>query len=638
MHRINDDYIRDFFGISADEAGEKELADIKSRLVPLRFDHGQDICTIEGEPDGMFFLESGTAIVLSRDGEQINVMREGQYFGEYAVLARQKRLSTVRSQGRTTVYRLNSGDMMDILSRHPDIYGELMKRVYGQVSNKHTQVIALSRMQRGMLQSPHNQTPMTALKMLVHYGIVALIFAAALLLPSDSAVPLFLVPLAFMIVYAFITRRTVESLVISGMLAAVLVYRSGISAGYTDALMDTMISPDNVFTVLVMALMGAVVTLIEYSGAVTAFRKLAGSRLRSRRGVRLSAVAMMAVTSIDDGLNLLCASAGLRSAADEQRSPREEQALMMSMLPTVLCSFSPLSLWGIFVIGILVPINSGGFGLFCRSIPFNFFSVVALAAMLLFSFGLLPRSGALKKAETRVKAGGELWPAGSERYLVKDETETWGRISNLLIPIAVLALSSVAVRSIVSGSFVVDSACGLMLTLIVMFFLYCSQKLMSPEQFAEQLLNGIESMTLPIVLYLLSICFSTMLDRLEIARYFDGLIEVLDSVSQLIPAMLFSASTLLTVALGSSWSMYAIAFPIALHLGGMLGLSLPLCAGAVCAAGIAGEKLCVVSGDSLYVANAIGCDPKAVLRVRLPYSAAFALISLLMYIAAGLIM
>lgn len=637
MHRIDDDYIRDFFGIASDEEGDKELADIRSRLVPLRFDHGQDICTIDGEPDGMFFLESGTAIVLSREGEQINIMREGQYFGEYAVLARQKRLSTVRSQGRTTVYRLNSGDMMDILSRHPDIYGELMKRVYGQVSNKHTQVIALSRMQRGMLQAPGNQTPMTLRRLLLHYGAVAVIFAAALLLPADTAFPLFAVPLAFMIIYAFVTRRTVESLVISGMLAAVLVYRSGISVGYTDALMETMVSPDNVFTVLVMALMGAVVTLIEYSGAVTAFRKLADSRLRSRRGVRLSAAAMMAVTSIDDGLNLLCASSGLRSAADEQRSPREEQALMMSMLPTVLCSFSPLSLWGIFVIGILVPINSGGFGLFCRSIPFNFFSVVSLAAMLLFSFGLLPRSKALKKAETRVNAGGELWPSGSEKYLVRDETETWGRIYNLLIPIGVLALSSVAVRSIVSGSFVVDSACGLTFTLIVMFFLYCSQKLMSPEQFAEQLLAGIESMTLPIVLYLLSICFSTLLDRLEIALYFDGLIEVLDPVSRLIPAMLFSASTLLTVALGSSWSMYAIAFPIALHLGGMLGLPPALCVGAVCAAGIAGEKLCVVSGDSLYVGNAIGCDPKAVLRVRLPYSAAFALISLLLYVAAGFI-
>ena len=35
------------------------------------------------EPDGMYFLESGTAVVLDREGEQINVLREGQYFGEY---------------------------------------------------------------------------------------------------------------------------------------------------------------------------------------------------------------------------------------------------------------------------------------------------------------------------------------------------------------------------------------------------------------------------------------------------------------------------------------------------------------------------------------------------------------------------
>ena len=94
--RIDDDFLRDFFGIKADAEGKRELADIRKRLERVQFDHNQDICTIDQEADGMYFLESGTAVVLDRDGEQINVMRAGSYFGEYAVLSGGRRLSTVR--------------------------------------------------------------------------------------------------------------------------------------------------------------------------------------------------------------------------------------------------------------------------------------------------------------------------------------------------------------------------------------------------------------------------------------------------------------------------------------------------------------------------------------------------------------
>ena len=64
-------------------------------------------------------------------------------------------------------------------------------------------------------------------------------------------------------------------------------------------------------------------------------------------------------------------------------------------------------------------------------------------------------------------------------------------------------------------------------------------------------------------------------------------------------------------------------------------MSLPLFAGAVIGAGVAGEMLCVFTSDSLSIGNAIGCDPKAIVKVRMPYSLAFTGISLLLYLAAG---
>jgi Na+/H+ antiporter NhaC len=636
-HLIDDDFLRSFFGLGDTQEDLNELEDIRSRLIRLQFKDGEDICTVDAEPDGMYFLESGVALVLDRDGEQLNVMHEGTYFGEYGVLAQQRRLSTVRSRGRTVVYKLTNEDMMAILSRHQELYGEFMKRVYSQVSHKHSQLLTLSRMQRGVLRTPGNRAPISRRQLLLQYGTLGLIFLlTALFLPADTVLPVFILPLAVMLVHVVITRRTLESLIAGGLMGALLVYRQGLSTGYTDALMETMSSLDNVYTVLVMALMGGMVTLIEASGAVTAFKKQADKRIKSKRGALLATLGILAVTAIDDALNLLCAVGSLRTVADEQKVPREDSGFLLSFLPTVLCSFFPFSLWGIFVVGAITPvIGKGAFSLLCRSIPLNFFSIVALLACVLFCFGLLPRNKVLREARKRVEEGGELWPAGSERYIPQEEEQFWGSLWNLVFPVILLAVGSLAVRSLYSGTMAADSAVGLVFTLMVMFLVYCGQGLLSPEEFFEHLVRGIENSALPIILYLLTMCFTALLQEEALGQVFDSLALALGVYKGIIPAGLFLLFTLLTLALGSSWAMFVIGFPAAIHMCVRTGLPLALCTGAICAAGIAGEKCCAFTSDNQTVGSAIGCDPVRVLRVRVPYSLLFSAIALALYAVVG---
>ena len=634
---IDASYLRGFFGIPDTPEGNAEVAELQQKLERIEYRHGQDICTIDGEADGMYFLESGTAVVLDRDGQQINIMHEGQYFGEYGVLSGQRRLSTVRSHGKTLVYRLSSSDMMDTLRRHPDTYGELMKRVYAQVTQKHKELLTLSRIHRGVLQHPNRQAPLTLLQTLLRYGAVALLMILSLiLLPANAAFPVFVLPLLFMLVYVLLTRQTIESLIISGIYAALLYGRSGLAVSYTDAFLETFGNADNIFTVFVMALIGGFVALIEASGAVTALRKTIERRCRDARGLKLTIFAILLVTAIDDFLGELCASGSTNRTAEKQRVTCEERALLLSFLPTVMCSFIPISLWAIFVIGSINP-NAGGepVSLFIRAIPFNFFSIVTLVAMLLFCFDRLPLSRQLKDARARAEQGGPLWPEGSERFLLQDDGEVWGRSRNLLLPVAVLALASLTLRSVFSHSFALDSACGLVAALIFMFLLYCAQGLMSPEQFTEHLISGIQSMAMPIILYLLTMCLSSLLNQHAMGEYFDDAVFVLEPISSLLPSALFLISMLFTVALGSSWAMYAIAFPVAIRMALAVGIHVPLCVGAVCSAGIAGEMLCIFTSDSTSVGASIGCNPSAVLGVRIPYGIAFSVISLLLYIAAG---
>lgn len=637
MKKINEEFIAEFFGIGDSPEEKKELAHITGKLKRLVFENNTDICTIDDDPDGMFFIESGTAIVLGRDGSQLNVLHNGQYFGEYAVLSGEKRLSTVRAHGRCVVYKMESEDLLDYLREHRAVYSEFMKRVYSQVSSKHAHILTLSGRKRGVLNHPANDIPMTKKQIAIHYSILFLIYILAyFLVPVNTTVPVFILPLILMLLYVLITKRTIESLLVSSILAAVLVYRNGMFAGLTDAILDTMGEMDNVFTVLVMALIGGMINLITVSGGVTAFEKKAAKIEKTPKSVFLTSMGIMAATSIDDGLNLLCASYASHFPAKKCGIVREKLALFYSLLPTVLSSFLPLSLWGIYVIGTLAATEkTGSTELFCRSIPYNFFSIITLIAMLLFSFGLLPKNRQLKEAEKRYKETSALWPSGSEGFLNYHSREVWGKISNVMLPILVLAVSSLAVRSLLSKKFVLDSAVGLMVAIAFMFILYTIRGIMSPEQFIDNLVDGIAGSMLPIILYLLTMCFASLLDSLGLHLYMESIIDVFDKTVVLLPVITFVFSLLLTIALGSSWSMYAIIFPIVLNLVKTMGLNPAFFVGVIAGAGIAGEKICPFTAEGTDVGIAVGINPAAAQKVRISYSLALSGITAFVYLISG---
>ncbi|MCQ2539936.1 MAG: cyclic nucleotide-binding domain-containing protein [Acetatifactor sp.] len=494
---VTKEYIRNFFCLGNDESSDAELETIYARLERISFENGENICVIDDDPDGMYFLESGTVVVLNREEEQVNLMYEGQYFGEYAVLSHTKRLSTVQAAGRCTVYKLSEWDMQDILAQHPGIYGEFMKRVYAQLTKKHTKILEVTRMRRRNIADKRNQKPMPLGQMCLCYGITtAIIVLLGVFSACFPKVPMFFAPLILMLGYALITRRIVEAMLVGSLSASVILYRGAFLTGFADDLFTTVGNPDSVGTAIDMSLMGCVVALTLASGSVTSFRKHMQKRVKTRRGAKLATLGIMMTSAIDEDLCTYCAAESAFETVDEQKIPHEEMALIYGLAPTVLCSFVPFSMWGIWVMGTFNPIADGNsFMLYVRSIPYNFFSILTLLALILFCFGGLPLTKQLKEARKRVKEGGNLWPKGSEAYLNQDRTATWGHAYNLILPILVMIIATCLVRTISGGTFEADTNVGLMVTLIFMFFLYCGQRIISPDNFIRKATDGFRRAT-----------------------------------------------------------------------------------------------------------------------------------------------
>ena len=98
------------------------LTALAQRSMQEKFADGEDIVR-QGEPgDKLYLLTRGAADVLVTDGgaeRRVNTLKEGDYFGEYAILTGGERTATVRTTQATEVYSLAKADFADLVESDP---------------------------------------------------------------------------------------------------------------------------------------------------------------------------------------------------------------------------------------------------------------------------------------------------------------------------------------------------------------------------------------------------------------------------------------------------------------------------------------------------------------------------------------
>jgi Na+/H+ antiporter NhaC/CRP-like cAMP-binding protein len=611
-------------------------------LVRCEYAHGEAICRVGETASCMFFIESGKVEVLNKDDFPINEMEEGDFFGEYAVITASERLSTVCSNGGTIVYRMDKDDVFSGLNYNPTVYGNIIKQLYNQISHKHQQLRTVTSKRRGLIRSNQNQRKTSVTKLTVNYGIVSLIFLLALLLPPVEALsPIwYFLPILFLMFSIIITKRTMGSFVLACMLTMVMLYKEGFLLGFFDNTLKIISDKTIMEIVLLIALLGAVTRLLACSGAVNALRRLAVERIKTRRGSMFSSFLCMVFVFIDDHLSLEITGMSFMPVEDRKRVPREMSAFIMGMTPGAVNILVPFSIWGVYLAGILiVTVGDDGMGIFLRSIPYNFMAILTLIFVFAASIGILPLFGKMKKAYERVENGGRLWPPHSEQYLTEEENAPRGSLINLFLPLILIPIVSVVAGMVLQGAFYVHIGIGLLVTLIVMFVMYCFQRLMTPEEFFDNIIIGIEHSLVPIILLILTFCFSSGIKQIGVVEWLGYIVPaIIGGNYWLLPAVLFLTFTLITVVWGSSWSIYAIGLPIAIQLAAAVDGNMALYAGTICAAGIAGDSLSIHQSDNYDVAAVVGCEPNALFLARLPYFIFITVLSFGAYLITGIVL
>ncbi len=429
------------------------------------------------------------------------------------------------------------------------------------------------------------------------------------------------------------SRRPLEALIAGSLLGHILLSGAGFPAAFLTNLQAVIAEPTSVWIVLVVALFGALIGVIARSGGAAAFGRALSRRVRTARGLQLSACGLGVLTFVDDYLNALAVGAAFRGAADRVGVSRPRLAYLVDSTAAPICVLVPASTWAVFVAGLFesngVAEAGGGGALYLSILPFLLYPWLALGLVLAFAAGLVPALGPMRAA-----VGPKQGATSSVRAPALDEgleAETAGAARHpallpwsFLIPILALPAATLVFGgdALYGVSFAIALALGLAL-------LSGPRGTLGP--LAEGAVLGMEKMVYPLGIVLVSFVLRDVNADLGLTEF------VLESVrpvasAWMLPALVFVALSLVCFASGSFWGAYAVSLPVVLGLAVELQAPLPLTLGALVSAGAFGSHACFYGDATVLAARSAGCPILDHARTQLPYAliaAAFAFVGFL---------
>lgn len=454
-----------------------------------------------------------------------------------------------------------------------------------------------------------------------------------------------LIPAVFLIVYILFTKRVVEGLVLSSILGIIMISRpETVGEGtwafnafskFSDTLMKTLLDEDIVWLIIVCGLMGSIIALLEKSGGAFAFGEWASKRAKDQKTALVWVWILGIVVFIDDYLNSLTVGSCMTNVTDKYKTPREYLAYIVDSTAAPACALIPISTWAVFVAKILetnkwAP-EGEGLAYFIKTIPYNFYSIIALFIVPMVIYGIVPIFGPMKQAVERVNAGGPLAPAGSEKIDIRagKEMETYpdARIIDMFIPIAVLVGATVFFDN--------DMQLGVLFTMGFMFVYNLSMGHMTPEEFVDVSMHGFKNMCLPLLLMVLAFLFGNVNKEIYFTDYVIKSAAAIVNPTML-PFVVFLALGCTEFIMGSNWGMYIIALPIVIPLAQSLNANMTLSVAAVLSAGVFGSHICFYSDATVITSAACGCDNLRHSITQFPFGLLAAFFTAILYLGCGI--
>ncbi len=463
-----------------------------------------------------------------------------------------------------------------------------------------------------------------------------------------------LIPPLIAIALALITKEVFSSLFIGLVCGGLLVSEFSVLGTIDTVINKGLISAvsDTAGIFIFLVILGILVALINRTGASAAFGRWAKANIKSRAGAQVATFILGVLIFIDDYFNCLTVGSVMLPVTDSHRVSRAKLAYLIDATAAPICMIAPISSWAAAVAGYAEGTPYTGLELFCRAIPYNFYSLLTFVFILGIIF-LKVDFGPMARHERNAIEKGDLFSEGGEVDTGDRPFENAkGKLGDLLIPI--ILLIAICVFALVYNGgilddkgFIVafsdtDATVGLpwggLLALLLTILYLIARRVISAREAANCIPKGFCAMVPAILILTFATALKNMTSALEAKEYIAGLMEgSAASLNMLLPAVIFVVACVLAFATGTSWGTFGILIPIVVNIfqtgDSLLFIGMSAClAGAVC-----GDHCSPISDTTIMSSAGARCEHINHVSTQLPYAIAVAAVSFVSFILAGYI-
>ena len=480
--------------------------------------------------------------------------------------------------------------------------------------------------------------------------------------PADTMWSLF--PPVVAIMLALITKEVYSSLFV-GVLSGALLYSKfdivkTVDSITNDGFISAVSGTAGIFVFLV--LLGVLVALINKAGGSAAFGRWAQKHIKTKVGASICTFLLGVLIFIDDYFNCLTVGSVMRPVTDANKISRAKLAYIIDATAAPICMIAPISSWAAAVSEYTAGVtNAAGeeissLALFCQAIPYNFYSLLTLAFIIIISVMRFDY-GPMRTHEINA-ANGDLFTFGGEVIKADDEREynPKGKVIDLLLPIIVLIAVAVVALIYVGGFFDAsgdyymdfigsfgntDATVGLplagILVLVLTVIYLVARRIISLKDAMACVPKGFIAMVPAILILTMATALKSMTSMLGSDVFVQNALADAGALHNFLPAIIFLVACGIAFATGTSWGTFGILIPIVLSVfpaGSelmIIGMSACL-AGAVC-----GDHCSPISDTTIMSSAGAQCEHVNHVSTQLPYALTVAGVSFVAYIVAGFV-
>lgn len=445
--------------------------------------------------------------------------------------------------------------------------------------------------------------------------------------------PLTLLPPVIAIIIAIWRKNALLALFSGMVLSFVMIANWQPLEGISNSalgLINVFSSTGNVYIVTFSLLIGALVALMNQSGAVNGFIALL-ARLNLVKNSRQAAILPTVVgTSIFTDTNLSMFTAGMASQKlfDQHKLSRARLAYLIDSTCAPISILFLINGWGAYVLGLLDGYSfNDPVGILIGTVGYNFYAIIAIALAYYTAYSGKV-FGPMKQANSLINAENTHHVEHSAPAVIM-----WLPLLALLgITLGLLWFTGDGDMRRGSGSFSVFWA--IVSALFILVVMIKSYKLMTFKSILAHSIKGIKNMAPAVAILVLSFAFGDAIKELGTGVYVSQLLNV-EVPQYLLAPILFLAAAFMAFATGTSWGTFAILVPIAVPIAQQTGLPVEFLVAAVLGGGIFGDHASPISDTTVVASIASGCDHFEHVKTQLPYALVGGILTLIIYVLIG---